>query len=93
MAFIPEGSQVFNLNMKHNLTDLYSPTTHPSVTQKAVDIMTEKILSLCQTLNLYPKIRYQSKLAFAVPNYMERYSGIMIYGIARETLLIHFFFK
>jgi len=62
VAFIPEGSQVFNLNMKHNLTDLYSPTTHPSVTQKAVDIMTEKILSLCQTLNLYPKIRYQSSL-------------------------------
>jgi len=60
VGFFAEESHVFNFNMPDNFFDLYSPVASEVKQQEALDVFSDKILTLCQTLEICPVIHYQS---------------------------------
>jgi len=60
VGYFAEESHVFNLNMLENFFDMYSPVVSEVQQQQALDVFGDKMLTLCQTLQIYPSIHYQS---------------------------------
>ena len=61
VGFFAEESHVFDFNMRDNFFDIYSPVVSEVKQQEALDVFSDKILTLCQTLQICPVIRYQSE--------------------------------
>jgi len=60
VGFFAEESHVFDFNMGDNFFDIYSPVASEVKQQEALDVFSDKILTLCQTLQVCPLIHYQS---------------------------------